>query len=328
MSRHRPAPRRALAAALALILAAAAPAPAGVQSRTFESHWQDGRAELDGYRYKVVRYGQERLGQAVMIFVTEPFSETRHVKVDDPRRNPRDTFEALKLNFVRDFQTGIYDYSTLVSLFSRSSDFSAVKISFSAGEWCGHAYEETDFERHRIVDRLSSYFEGESAIRTLQRKKDGIAEDQLFILLRDLRGGALLEPGGKRTVPFLSSPFYRRLGHRHIGWGTADIERRARSEGIQVPAGRFDCDVYVVRASDGREGRFWIERAHPKRVIRWSWTPPASAQGRMARDGCDSGELAGSMRVPYWQLNAEGNETYLRELGLAPGAPRPSRVTP
>ena len=199
-------------------------------------------------------FEEERRGQAVLIYVTEPFSETRRVKVDRPERNPRDTFEALKLNIVRDFQTGIYDYNTMVSLFTRSRDFSAVKITFSSAEWCGHVYEETLFERHRVVDRLESYFEGESALRTLRASKGGVAEDQLFILLRDLRGAAFLEPGGKRVVPFLPSPFYLRLGHRHIGWGTAEIERLRRAERVQVPAGRYECDVYVVRLSDGRDG--------------------------------------------------------------------------
>src|SRR6185295_3327862 len=39
----------------------------------FESHWQDGKAELDGYRYTVTRYGHARAGTAVMVYVTEPF---------------------------------------------------------------------------------------------------------------------------------------------------------------------------------------------------------------------------------------------------------------
>src|SRR5688572_26609928 len=104
----------------------------------FDSHWHDGKAELDGYRLTVSRYGQERTGTAVMIFVTEPFSTSKHVKVDNPRANPADTFDALKLNLVRDFQTGIYDYNTMVSVFVRSDTFAPVKVSFSSAEWCGH----------------------------------------------------------------------------------------------------------------------------------------------------------------------------------------------
>src|SRR5262245_28457042 len=135
--------------------AGTAPEPA---ASAFEPHWQDGRAEIDGYRYTVIRYGAERSGQAVLIYVTEPFSERRHVKVDDPRGNPSDTFEALKLNLVRDFQTGIYDYNTTTSLFTRSRDFSPVKIAFSSMEWCGVVYEELSFERTSTLQMLRSYF--------------------------------------------------------------------------------------------------------------------------------------------------------------------------
>jgi hypothetical protein len=321
----------ALGAAAALVaavwgLAHAAPRrerPAARAPSPFEPHWQDGKAELDGYRYTVVRYGQERTGQALMIFVTEPFSKQKHVKVDDPSRNPGDTFEALKLNFVRDFQTGIYDYNTMVSVFASSRDFSPVKITFSAMEWCGSVYEELNFDGSAVSDMLRSYFEGESRTGRFPDRRGGIAEDNLFILLRSLRGSDFLRPGERRSTPFLPSAFYRRLGHAQTAWIRAEIERLAQTERLATPAGAFETDVYVVRPSDGRTGRFWVERAYPHRIVRWAWTPPAAARGRMGRDGCDSGELSGSKRLPYWTLNAEGGEANLKDLGLRPGAPGP-----
>src|SRR5436853_3101510 len=88
----------------------------------FGAYWHDGKAEIDGYRYSVTRYGQARRGEAVAVYVTEPFSRSKNVKVDDPSRSPGDTFDVLKLNLVRDFQTGIYDYNTMTSLFVRSAD--------------------------------------------------------------------------------------------------------------------------------------------------------------------------------------------------------------
>jgi hypothetical protein len=331
---NRQAPRIAqflaltLAAGLASPLAPPSARPADAAGAgLFERHWQDGKAELNGYRYRVIRYGEERAGQAVMVFVTEPFSASEHVKVDDPGRNPADTFEALKLNLVRDWGTGIYDYNTLVSVFTRSRDFSLEKVAFSAMEWCGSVHEEMISEPHRITDRVSSYFQGASGYRTLARKKDGVEEDQLLVLLRGLRGDEFLKPGESRTVPFLASPFYRRLTHREAAWSTATVERLPAREAIRVPAGRFECDVYLVHLYDGREGRFDLERAYPHRIIRWSWKPPAKAQGGMSRDGCDSGELAGSSRLPYWQLHANGDERYLRGLGLAPGVPLPPGET-
>ena len=135
--------------------------PRAIQRPTFEAHWQDGKAELAGYRYHVTRYGEPRTGTAVMITVTEPFRESKRVKADDANANPADVFEALKVNLVRKFQTGIYDYDTMVSAFCRSRDFSPVKVSFSAAEWCGQVYEEIAFEPHRVTDLVRSYFEDE-----------------------------------------------------------------------------------------------------------------------------------------------------------------------
>ena len=57
---------------------AAPTASAPVAAPSFEKWWHDGKAELDGYRVTVQRYGQPRSSRAVAIFVTEPFSGSRH----------------------------------------------------------------------------------------------------------------------------------------------------------------------------------------------------------------------------------------------------------
>ncbi len=59
---------------IAALLVATALVPVSAKD-PFSPHCHDGKAELDGYRLKVSRYGEQREGTAVMIFVTEPFSE-------------------------------------------------------------------------------------------------------------------------------------------------------------------------------------------------------------------------------------------------------------
>ncbi len=300
------------------LLVSAAPVS---NSPTFESHWQDGKAELNGYRYAVTRYGQRRSGTAVMVFVTEPFSEAKRVKVDDPNANPKDTFEALKLNFIRDFQTGIYDYNTMTSVFVRSRDFSPAKISFSSAEWCGHVYEEMLFGPRDIADRYTSYFEDESAERRLPLTKEGIAEEELFLRLRSLRT-EWLRPGERRMVPFVDSAFLRRLSHRPLRWTEATIARSRGTEAVVVPAGRFEAALYTVAVASGREGRIWIEAAYPHRIVRWEWRSVAgqkSATHWSPAEGLDTGELTGSARLPYWRLHEVGDEKYLKVLGLIAG---------
>jgi hypothetical protein len=303
----------ALAATLVAVAALAVKPPAP-PAPTFESHWQDGRAELAGYRYRVTRYGARREGRCAMITVTEPFSASKYVKVDDPAANP--SFEALKLNLVRQFQTGIYDYHTMVSLFTRSRDFTPVKVAFTCAEWCGQVYEEEQFEPRAVSGFVRSYFEGESRTIRLPARAGGITEDDLFILLRGLRGD-YLPPGRTRPVNLIASPFIRRLAHRSEAWLVADIARSRDPQRVVVPAGSFDAILYTVKIEDGRTGRFWIETPYPHRILKWAWTAaPAKGGSRMAGDGLDEGELIRSSRLPYWRLNRPGDERYLEDIGL------------
>lgn len=292
----------------------AAPAANAAGDPEFGSYWHDGKAELDGYRIVVHRYGHPRVGRGVAIYVTEPFSASKHVKLDDYRKNPGDVLDVLKLNLVRDFQTGIYDYHTMVSLFVKTADFTPVKLAFTSAEWCGQVYEELNFDGSKVSERFASYFENESSSSTSDVPRGGVIEDNLFVLLRGLRG-AWLAPGEKRQVSYLAGSFWRRLAHRRFAWSTATIERLRAGETVRVPAGSFATDVYVVRAADGRVGRFFIERAYPHRVVRWAWTAPAAA----SLGGTDSGELTGSARLEYWRLHDPGDESYLKALGLGPG---------
>ncbi len=271
----------------------------------FEKHWRDGRAELNGYRLVIDRYGQPRTGTAVLIYVTEPFSRSRQVKTDHPQQDPADTIDVIKLNLVRDFQTGIYDYNTMVSSFHRTADMSPVKVSFSSAEWCGHVYEELVIDRDRISGNTHSYFDHESTRHALPLRQDGILEDSLWTLLRGLTGD-LLAPGAQRTVPYLPGLFRGRLAHQPPAWTTATIRRRAAAERITVPAGTFETTVYEIEPANGPRGVFYIERAYPHRVIRWSLAPDVAA------------DLTGSTRLAYWNLNANGLEKYLAELGLEP----------
>ncbi len=307
-------PLRLLSVPLGVLAVAATTSTGRGAEPDFSTFWHDGRAELDGYQWRVTRYGLGRTGECVMIYVTEPFSESKRVKVDDAARDPADTFDALKLNLVRDFQTGIYDYNTMTSVFCRSNDFATVKISFSSAEWCGHVYEELRLDPRRGSGQLFSYFQGESSTITVDGKAGGISEDNLFILLRGLRGD-YLEPGQTRSVPFLPGAFHRRLTHSPISWQTAEIKRLAEPESVEVPAGKFSTFVYVVTTDDGRKGRFFIEDDYPHRIVSWTWEAGSSAS-RRGREASETGQLTGTARLKYWQLNDNGDERYLDRLGL------------
>ena len=192
-----------------------------------------------------------------------------------------------------------------------------VKASFASMEWCGNVYEELRVDPGLVSQRLSSYFEDESTSQEVRRPKDGLLEEELYIRLRGLSGD-YLAPGRAKTVPFLPSAFRRRLTHQPLRWTSARIERASVPRTVQVPAGRFATFVYTVKIQGGPDGLFFVERAYPHRVVRWEWRRAAGAEGRSGTESNDSGELMGSARMSYWKLHGEGDESYLRRLGLRP----------
>src|SRR5258706_14867771 len=69
---------------------------------SFWDHWGDGRAELSGYDLVFPRYGEERRGMAVAIFVTETFSNSLRVKADPGKHPAADEIPVLKVHLGQD----------------------------------------------------------------------------------------------------------------------------------------------------------------------------------------------------------------------------------
>jgi len=271
----------------------------------FWAHWSDGKAEMNGYRLVQPRYGAKRPGTAVLIYVTEDFSDSLRVKADPGKHPASDVYPVLKLNAVRDFQTGIYDYNVMTSTFARvAPGWPIAKVSFSSQEWCGHVYHHLIPHREQVSGLFHSYFDGEADGRDdLAMPAGGVMEDAVPILIRGWMGDWLAR-GATRTLPFLPSLLRSRLEHKALAWGQASVTRAAVTISVTVPAGRFDVDSWTVAEASGRTVTYFVETAPPFRLIRWS-----------ASDG-EEGSLLGSQRRAYWELNAPGGEKYLKALGL------------
>ena len=277
--------------------------------RAFWDHWGDGRAELAGYDFTTVRYGEPRRGTAVAIFVTEPFSEAARVKAEEAGPG---TFQVVKLNLTQDFQTGVYDYHLMTSAFLAAGPAAGlaagapVKVSFSAQEWCGHVYQQALFGREGADVTLHSYFEGEADAESRLPGGPGLTEDALLLWARGLAWPAVA-PGATATAPILTSLERSRLRHRPAAWEEAELSRGADSREVTVPAGTFEVAEAraTIRGATGeRTWTFQVEKAPPHRIVAWEST-----------DG-ERAELLGADRLAYWELNAPGGEEYLERLGL------------
>ncbi|HKW97601.1 MAG TPA: hypothetical protein VJN43_07690 [Bryobacteraceae bacterium] len=307
----------AILAGLALVTpSATVPALATAYDAAFWKIWSDGQAELSGYDLTFPRYGHPRRGVAVTVFVTETFSNSLRVKADPGKHPATDEFPVMKLNLVKDFQTGVYDYNTMTSSFialapvNGRTEGSATKISFSSQEWCGQTYQQLLFDAGSIRSTSHSYFDGDADQQnSLDYPAGGFSEDEWLLWARGM-AGPHLAPGERRDVRMLRSLETVRLQHVPDSWMHATLSRSAATKRLSVPAGSFQVETYTIRAPGGTDRTIYVEAVSPHRIVRWE-----TSAGERA-------DLLGSQRMKYWQMNGPGYESALKKLGLSPRPPR------
>ena len=245
----------------------------------------------------------------MLIFVTEPFTVDPRVKADGPNAKRSDVFQVMKLNLVRDFPTGIYDYNTMTSTFVGLEPFAGLpagataKVTFSSQEWCGQVWEQLVFHPRQIEIVSHSYFGAEAdQAATIERQESLWTEDQIFHWAR----GFALPGAAEEQVRMLPTLLEARLTHQPLEPRRVDLRKGLRQETIEVPAGTFESTVHQATAAGGTTWTFWIETAPPHRIIKWT-----TSTGETAR-------LKGSARLPYWQMNDSNHRQALEQIGLEP----------
>ncbi|WP_318308211.1 septum formation inhibitor Maf [Flagellimonas crocea] len=175
-------------------------------SEDFKKYWYAGEAEITSYKLEQARYGELRDGNAVLIYVTEPFLPKEQVKANNS--NPENV-SVLKLNATKKFLTGIYPYSIMSSTFYPVYDNQhAIKSSLSVQEWCGHVYSQLN-NRDQFEFTSHSYFEGEAdQAFTLEKS---MLENEVWTKIRV--NPENLPVGDISMIPSLE---YLRLSHQEI----------------------------------------------------------------------------------------------------------------
>jgi len=274
--------------------------------------WHDGKAEIATYDLTYPRYGELRKGTAVAIFVTEPISRATRVKIERPGHDPADVLQVVKLNLVKDFQTGVYDYNLMTSVFVSLEPVapypagSVAKVSFSCQEWCGQVFQQALFKPEGVKDEWRSYFEAESdGQQTLANQPLALSEDALLMWARGW-AEPMLAAGDSKDVKVLRSLETSRVRHTPVIWMDATLTRdkelaEFKLEGQTIPARKLTVKM------TGELSTTWtivVEDAAPNRVLSWSTTDGQSAT------------LIKSARMPYWQMHSNKDESALKELGL------------
>jgi hypothetical protein len=264
------------------------------RSAEFKDYWYAGKAEVNSYRLIQSRYGEQRNGTAVLIFVTEDFSKKKHVKLDNPDEANHDKVNVLKLNFIKKFITGIYPYSMMQSIFTpvvRDGFDHTLKATMSTQEWCGQVFMQLNLSDDQYKVKSFSYFEEEGD------KSSNIAkafmEDEIWNVIR-LDHDALPE-GNIKIIPAL---FHSRLDHLETNPYSAVASKTMDQNNVS-----YTVDISELK----RKITIRYEKNFPHRIL--AWEEEFEERGRKQRT---SATLDKTLITDYWTKN--GNEfQYLRD---------------
>jgi len=271
----------------------------------FNAYWYKGKAELTRFELQQSRYGELRSGDAVLIFVTEDFWANKQVKYEFGDKTEA-VLPILKLNFTRTFNTGIYPYSMMTSIFSPVQKEQSLKVSMTSQEWCGHAFGQLNLREGEYIGQLRSYFQAEGDRE--YRVQPDLLEDEVWTRIR-LNPWSL--PTG--TIDVVPGMQFERLAHTDPGAYKAVAERdQIRNETFSKNL----IEVYRLTYEDlPRVLEVYYEPVFPHRILGWE------ERFRPVRLGSDEWKVTRAVRTheimsDYWSRNSVADSLLRGELGL------------
>ena len=259
------------------------PSTGFIPDSAFKQYWYKGEAELAVYDIQQQRYGELHEGQQVLVFVTEDFSKAKQVKLDYPNQYQSDRLPILKMNAIRRFQTGIYDYSAMQSVYTAVKNGQTVKQNISVQDWCGHVYTQFNLEGNQYRLTAFSYFEMEGDSSFLL-PVDAHLESGLWTQLR-------LDPmsiptGVQKLIP---DALFLRLEHKPVEAREATISRK------DVPNQPNASILEVSYPESGRVLEIKYDRSFPYQIQSW--------EERYQNKVLSKGTLRRTQKSAYWELH-------------------------
>lgn len=262
------------------------PKPKKELSPEFKKYWYAGEAEITSYELEQARYGEMRKGKAVLIYVTEPFLPQKQVKADQVSAK---NIPVLKLNTTKNYLTGIYPYSIMSSSFYPVHDNQhAIKVTFSAQEWCGQVYAQLN-NREKFELMSHSYFENE-ADQTMELGKQ-ILENELWNKIRIAPKD--LPVGNHKIIPSFE---FIRLSHKEL---------KAYDAILSLTSNGTVSSYKISYPELERTLTIDFDTNFPHEIQGWS-EHALSGFGDNRKKLLSTAQKIKSIKSPYWQKN--GNQ--------------------
>lgn len=269
-----------------------------VSSDNFEDYWYNYGAEITRYRLEQARYGEIHQGDAVLIFVTEPFLPNKQVKADNPESHSQ-IVPILKLNFTKKFYTGIYPYSLMNSIFTPINIEQyphTLKVAASTQEWCGQVYSQLNIRGDVYKIMSLSYFEKE--VSNIFELDTTFLEDEVWTRIR-------IDPDTlpQGTVKMIPGLLTARLRHKKLKVERVDASLVDKGGGISS---------YILDYKES-ERRLVINfnKYFPHEIVSWEETYKSGGGGK-AKVLTTKAVKTHSIMTDYWNKNTN-KDAHLRE---------------
>ena len=276
-----------------------------VDSEEFKAYWYDGKAEITSYKLEQARYGELHEGYAVLVFVTEDFSKSKQVKLDNPQNANGGDVKVLKLNRIKKFDTGIYRYSLMDSVFTPiyiGEYPNTLKVTSSSQEWCGNTFTQLNLDDNGYEVRSFSYFESQGDTKfNLQQE---ILEDELWVRIR-LAPESL--PVGR--IKIIPATMASRLTHKELKVEIAEASLVENSKDSNL------MDYKLVYDDSGRAMEITFSKKFPYEILSWEETYK-SGFGNNAKTLTTKATKNKMLITDYWNKNKTVDHELRKKLGL------------
>lgn len=278
---------------------------ASVERAAFNEYWYAGQAELTRYALEQARYGEIHHGDAVLIFVTEDFLTDKQVKYEFGDR--KNAASVLKLNFTKKFNTGLYPYSLMTSVFTPADGVSpTLKVTSSAQEWCGHTFTQLNRRAGQFDVQVRSYFQSEGDQNF--QLGEALLEDEVWTKIR-------LAPHSLPTgeIKIIPGQQFSRLRHQPLKIETAVATLTATNDARSSD----ELQVYTIEYKNiERKLAIRFEKNFPHRIVAWEETN-LSGFGPAAKLLTTKAVKTHSILSDYWTRHTPADSVLRSELGLS-----------
>ena len=274
----------------------------------FHSYWYNHGAEITRFELEQSRYGEIHPGHAILIFVTEPFLPDIHVK-SDYKSSRLKSIPVLKLNFIKRFDTGIYDYSMMKSVFTpipteKQQYIKTLKVSTTRQDWCGHVYLQYNLDGEQYKVKQYSYFEKEGD-KSMTIPSVHLEDD----IWTRIRIAPETLPLGK--IKMIPGSFFTILHTIEAGAEDAIAELTHTREGDSGIS-----QYTVTYSSLQRTLSIHFNQNFPYDILSWSETYP-SGSGKNAKILTTNARRTHAVMTDYWNKHSLKDLNLRKELGLA-----------